>query len=218
MKTKNCFLHYAAALVVSAAGLSVAADSHVTENVPGFRPESELAGKFLSDLSSSRIAVLPTVVRTMTTTMTFDAPQKEIVEFMQEHKLGIPEARQVTLDVGELKGRGQFEWFQNDEAKLGEIVKKQSGADYYLIPECLVPQTPSGEIVMFGIDVYVLDAEGRNAFSFLLNSHHQMLVDANLMSADSSEEGYEALVMKATDVALDALAQQIEQARKAEAH
>jgi len=43
-----------------------------------------------------------------------------------------------------------------------------------------------------------------------------MLVDADLTSVDSSEQGYEALVLKATPVALDALLEQVKQARHSE--
>lgn len=218
MKTNTPASLWLAALLVSGAALSSRADTHGTMNTTGFRPQSDLADTFLDQLDSSRIAVLPAVIRTKTTTTTSEAPQKAAVEFLKAHKLGIPEIRKLELNLGDLNenSHGQFQWFQNDEARLGEIVKAQSGADYYLTLEFLVPKRPSGDIAVFGIHIYVLDANGSNAFSFLLNSHHKMLVDADLTSVDSSEQGYEALVLKATPVALDALLEQVKQARHSE--
>jgi hypothetical protein len=213
MKVNTSYFPWVAAFLVSGAALSSAADSHKESNAPGFRPESEFADTFVEHLDSSRIAVLPTVIRTRTTVTFSEASQKAVVSFLKAHKLGLPSARKTELDMGELKGQYQFDWFQNDRIRLGEIVKTQSGADYYMALEYLVPESPSGEIAVFGVHIYVLEANGENAFSFLLNSHHTTLVEAGLKSADSSNEGREALVLKGTDVALDALLQQIEQAR-----
>jgi hypothetical protein len=193
-----------ATLLVSGGTFSSAADSPRTPDAPGFRPESEFADTFLEHLDSTRIAVLPTVIRTKTTTTFSEASQKAVVDLLKEHKLGVPEALKMELDMGELKGRSQFDWFRNDEMRLGEIVKTQSGADYFVALEFLVPKAPSGEIAVFGVHIYVLDANGENAFSFLLNSHHKTLVEARLTSADSSAQGREALVLKGSNVALDA--------------
>ena len=167
----------------------------------------------MEHLDSSRIAVLPTVIRTKTTTTFSKASQNAVVDFLKEHRLGLPMAQKADLEMGGLSGKYQFEWFQSDRRRLGEFIKTQSGADYYTALEFLVPKSPSGEIAIFGVHVYVLDANGENAFSFLLNAHHKTFFEARLKSADSTEEGCEALVLKATDLALDALLQQIEQAR-----
>jgi hypothetical protein len=76
--------------------------------------------------------------------------------------------------------------------------------------EILVP----GDNEVFGIEVYVLDRQGRSAFSFLLNSHHQLFVDAKLVAKNSSEEAREKMIGNATRVGLVALEAQIEQARE----
>lgn len=215
MKTIVSCPLWVATLLVSAVVLTgvAAEDTHQVVNAPGFRPASKLADKFIEQLDSSRIAALPTVIRTRTATTFSEASQKAVVAFLKERRLGVPEARKVKLDMGELKGNAQFEMFQTDQAKLGEMVKNQSDADYFVGLECLIPKSPAGDISIFGLHIYVLDAKGENAFSFLLNSHHQIFADAGLKSADSSERGFEALVLKGTQVALDALAEQIKQAR-----
>lgn len=214
MKINSSYIFWIATLIISGFALSSQADTDKQVNAPGFRPETKAATKFLEHLDSSRIVVLPTVIRTKTTTTHSKASQGAVVDFLKEHKLGIPEAGKGGFDMGELNGKSQFEWFQNDQKRLGEFVRQQSGADYYLTLEYLIPKTPSGEAAVFGVHIYVLDADGKNAFSFLLNSHHKVLGDAGLKSADASEPGLESLVLKGDNVALDALLEQIKQARQ----
>lgn len=182
-------------------------EGHV--NVPGFRPQSKLANLFLEHLDSSRIAVLPTLIRTPKGTVYSEASQKAVVRFLKEKNLGIPEINESAVDVGKPKGRGQFEMFQNDLKKIGKVVKKQTGTEYFVVLEYLVYPIPSGDIAIGGIHIYVLNTEGENAFSFLLNSHHKIFAEAKLRSADSSNQGRDALVLKGTKSALLALEQQI---------
>lgn len=60
-----------------------------------------------------------------------------------------------------------------------------------------------------------MDEEGRNAFSFLLNSHHRMFARAKLTTKDTSDRGRAKLVRKATAVAMEALSAQIRDEREA---
>ena len=84
---------------------------------------------------------------------------------------------------------------------------------YHLAAEVIVIQQPNNHLGVWGIHMYILDQAGNNAFSFLLNSHHQLLVDAKLFSEDHSEAAVDRLVARSTQVILKALDQQIEQAR-----
>jgi hypothetical protein len=211
MKTKS-FAFWLAALLIP--GTAWTSDTHQVVDAPGFRPQSERANTFLDQVASSRVAVLPSVIRTRTGTFVTEEPQDTVVGFLNTHALGQPEACPATLDMGELSGNSQFEWFQGDQQRLGALVRTNACADYHVMIEFLVPKGPSGNISMFGIHVYVLDADGENAFSFLLNSHHKMFAEASLESADASEEGCKALALKATPVALEALRQQVTQARQ----
>jgi hypothetical protein len=182
-------------------------------NPPGYRPQSELADSFLEQLGSSRIAVLPTLVRTRQGTVQSEASQKAVVNFLKQNKLGVPDMRETELDVGKPRGKGQYELFMNDLKTIGKVVKTQSGAEYFVVLEHLVTPTPSGDIAIGGIHIYVLDAKGKNAFSFLLNSHHKIFVEAKLRSADSSKQGQDTLVLNGTKAALSALEQQIKAVR-----
>lgn len=184
--------------------------------VPGFRPESHLSQKFVERVDSSRIAVLPTLIRTRDGAAHSDLSRDRIVAFLKENRLGVSEARLTRVDVGKLKGKFQYDVFKNDLKAIGKAVKKLDGADYFVVLEHLVTPTPSGDIAIGGIHLFLMDAKGKNAFSFLLNSHHKLFVDATLRSADSSPDGRNNLALKATEVALEALKQQVAAARETE--
>jgi hypothetical protein len=179
---------------------------------PGFRPESKWTGAFLEKLDTSRVAVFPTVIRTSQGTEYSATSQKQAVAFLTEKGLGTPGIRDTKLDLGKTEAKYQYDLFQSSLKAVGKAVQKQEGADYFLVFEQLLTTTPSGEIALGGIHVYVLDEKGRNAFSFLLNSHHGIFVQAGLKSADASDEGRETLVLKGTRVALAALEEQIKSA------
>jgi len=214
MKSNWLYPLLIATVLISGAGLLVGGESHKKRNPPGFRPQSKLADSFLEQLGSSRIAVLPTLVRTRRGTLHSEASQKAVVDFLKVNKLGVPEIRKIELDVGKPQGNGQYALFQNDLNKIGKVVTKQSGAEYFVLLEHLVTPIPSGDIAIGGIHIYVLDAKGKNAFSFLLNSHHTIFVEAKLRSADSSKQGRDTLVLNGTKAALSALEQQIKAARE----
>ena len=56
--------------------------------------------------------------------------------------------------------------------------------------------------------------EGRNAFSYLLNSHHELFAAGGLASPDSSEAARQRMLASATRVGLAALQAQIRDARE----
>jgi len=59
----------------------------------------------------------------------------------------------------------------------------------------------------------VVDRNGEDAFSFLLNSHHAAFNDAQLITQDTSKEGRARLVSAGTDLALTVLRDQINSAK-----
>lgn len=214
MKRQPLPLGLLASLVVSGATAIAVPHSDEVVDAPGYRPGSEVAGEFVKSLKSTRIAVLPGIIRTREKTIYTEATQKAAVEFLKLHHLGKPELRKLEMDVGPLDGKSQFDWFKSDRGRVGKIIQAQSGADYFLALEFLIPKNPSGEISIFGIHVFVLNAKGEDAFSFLLNSHHKVFNEPELKSEDSSAEGRTALVSKGTPVALEALLEQIGRAGK----
>jgi hypothetical protein len=63
--------------------------------------------------------------------------------------------------------------------------------------------------MVFGVHCIILNAKGENAFSFLLNSHHQIFTDAEMVADDRTEKSRNELIRKATEIGLEALVQQI---------
>jgi len=184
---------------------------------PGFRPPSAGADAFVKAVGSAPIAVFPTVVRIIGGETSYDrASQKEIVRLLKDNGLGGGEALDSKLDLGELKGNSQWEAFQAGRDTLGkEVAKAKVQSDYALVVELLIHPDQTKVVAVWGIHCYVLKREGANAFSFLLNSHHKMFVDAALKTQDRSDKGQEKLIAGAVGTALNALKRQVDIARGA---
>jgi hypothetical protein len=179
---------------------------------PGFRPESEHTAAFLEALDTAAIAVYPTLLRRESRTASSFASQNQIVALLNKSGVLTVRAAPNRVDLGALRGSSQWEIFESDMQRIGESLQKwRSDARYHLFMEFLLPVSDQN---IFGVHVYVLDAEGRNAFSFLLNSHHQPFVDARLVAENSSEAARESMIERATSLGVVALEAQIERARK----
>ena len=164
---------------------------------PGFRPETEHAAEFVSAVGDTRIVVLPTIVRRTERTAHSFSSQDQIVAFLNESGLAVSSTNYRRVDLGALRRPSQWEIFQASERAITEILGEYDpGGDYTLVMELLVP----GDQSVFGIEVYIIDRQGRSAFSFLLNSHHQIFAQADLAAKNSSEEAREQLVRDATQV------------------
>lgn len=204
-------IHVIATLAVIALCRVGASDTGQIIPDPGFRPESELAPKFMETVKTAKVVVYPTIVRTFEDTSFSTNSQQQVVAFVNEKKLARAVADTHVIDPGEIKGQAQYGIFQNDMAVIGKAIQaRSSDTEYHLVLECLLaPRRPEGYL-MFGIHCYILDSQGQNAFSFLLNSHHQSFVDAHMESAAATDQARDALVYQATKVGLAALAEQIE--------
>lgn len=195
-------------LLLAAALFSPAsADEHgTTIPDPGFRPDSEQSGLFLESIGNTSFVVLPTMIRRVDrTALSFDS-QRTIVNFLLENQIGDATSISLRIDQGILERRSQWDLFNRGIAAVAAaLAAREPTADYTLVMEILVP----GDEAVFGIHVYILDREGQNAFSFLLNAHHQLFRDAGLVAADSSEEARAKMIADATMTGLRALQTQI---------
>ena len=195
---------------------------------PGFRPYSEYTSAFLNAVDTATIAVYPTIVRKAEGTSHSVESQKQIVALIRQKEMASPVAGSSQVDLGRLEPSSQWDLFLNDMQRIGETLKGQgSDADYHLFMELVWPVS-GGPI--FGIHCYVFDRQGQNAFSFLVNSHHELFADARLISEGTSQAARDRsvkklargtsqaardrLVKKATDVGVNAFEAQVEQARK----
>ena len=184
-----------------------------TQAEPGYRPGSSLATVFVSEVATAEITVFPTIVRTPYISRYSNASRQRIVEFLGKNKLGTGKAADIQFNMGAVQGRSQFEMFLNSMQTIGaQLSGYQQQADYFMVLEVLFPPPQSGATEVFGIHCYLLTPDGANAFSFLLNSHHEMFADAKLRTSDMSARGKERLAIESTEVALAALKEQVRQA------
>ena len=199
-----------ATLVLILTSIALAHELEETSPEPGFRPDSEHAAAFLEALDTATVGVYPTIVRRASRTACSFASQELIVALLNDDNTLNARAAPNRVDLGRLTGTSQWDLFQNDMQRLGEKVEGwRSDANYHLFMEFLLPVSDQ---TIFGVQLYILDEDGRNAFSFLLNSHHEAFNDASLFAYNSSESARMKLHERATRLGVSALKSQIEQA------
>jgi len=186
-------------------GCTPQVDSHQIS--PAYRPDSENALSFIQQLNTVNLAVYPSIIRTLDGTSFSTQSQQQIIELLNEAQVTKVVAKSNLIDPGEMKGKSQWEMFVNDKQSIVEHLKQlRPDIQYNLIMEFLL--APGNESI-FGIHCYIIDQEGENAFSFLLNSHHQLFVDAKLIAGDSSAASRALLIEKATQAGVSAFIQQV---------
>jgi len=178
---------------------------------PGFRPESELANTFSRGIKRSKVAVFPTVIRTFEGITYSEASQKQIRRFLEDRSFGATLHSNLKIDLSGAEGKYQFALFKSGMESFRRQMHDPNApdADYYLLVEILVTPFRNGGMGAGGLHCYILDGKGGNAFSFLLNSHHEIFVDANLKTDDTSSIGMASLVLKGTTAIMSALEIQI---------
>jgi hypothetical protein len=189
-------------------GNSDAADqARQTINEPGFRPAGYFDPALVERLDSATVAVLPTIIRRAERTAhSFDS-QQQIVAALND--MGIAaSAKPRRIDLGPVRRPSQWEIFQFGARSVTEVLQEyETGTDFTLVMEILT--IPANKAV-FGIEVYLVDQQGRHMLSLLLNSHHTMFAEAGLVARNSSEDARNDMIRKATRTGLAAFAQQID--------
>lgn len=207
---------FALLVLVSSALCLPGCEIEKTITSPGFRPESNHAAVFLESVGTCRIAVLPTAWHALDGLSYSTVSQKVILTHLSNKAIAEPNICTLELDLSKTEGPAQWGFFQSGMKLMGEQVKPlNTETDYYLAVELLIPPAREDRLAVFGIHVYLLSPTGENAFSFLLNSHHKLFVDAKLIAEETAEEAKAKLMAASTQVALTALDQQIQQAKKA---
>ena len=185
-------------------------EAETTIGEPGFRPDSEHAGTFVAACEDSTIAVLPTIVRRVErSAVSFDS-QAQVIDYLNEHGIGTASKRSLRVDLGPARHPTQWEMFQYASRSITEKLAARPGkTDYTMVMEILVPDNSE----VFGIEIYIVDSDGRHVFSFLLNEHHTMFAEADLYARSSSEKARKEMILRATQVGLEALHAQLDLAR-----
>ena len=180
-----------------------------TSPEPGFRPAAPAETRFLEDLGKATIVVYPTIIRRAERSAHSRVSREQVIAFLNEEGIGRAVAAQQRIDRGRMWPDSQWNMFQDGLAAVAaQVANARVDAEYSLVLEILVPD----EHWVFGIECYIVDAAGENAFSFLLNEHHEMFAAAQLV-AGKAQAARDAMIEKATEVAMQALEQQLARAQ-----
>ncbi len=178
---------------------------------PGFMPDRERQAAFIEQQGTASVVVLPTILRRAARTGHSMASQEQITRHFSESGIANATTKPWRIDLGSLRRPSQWEIFQASLRSISaELEQKSVEADFVAVLELLFPVDDS----VFGIHVFLLDADGGNVFSFLLNSHHHLFAHGELTAEGTSQSARQALVERATAVALEALEAQIALARE----
>jgi hypothetical protein len=205
-------VRWASALFVALLATPALAQVPVIPAPSGFRPYSPQATSFVEALDDAKLLVLPTIVRGSDWITHSVASQRSIVEFCAESGLVEAISSNLRIDIGVPPQQFQWKLFQNALVAIDAALEDWPfDADYALMMEILFQP---GDRIVFGVQTYVLDRQGRNVFSFLLNAHHEIFAAAALVVADGTEEARAATVAEATRVGVTALEAQVKHARE----
>ena len=172
---------------------------------PGFKPESDFSQVFINSYKESKFIIYPTITRAIDTTTWSELLSKEFAQNLKRDENLNIRLNENFLNPGELMGKSQFEFFKNDMEKLGNEIKvKKEKMDYCIIPEILFEPKRNGTLFVFGIHIFILNNEGENVFSFLLNSHHELFVEAKLYAYNPNENDLEELKQRCLNVGVKA--------------
>ncbi len=172
---------------------------------PGFKPESDFSQAFINSYKESKFIIYPTITRAIDTTTWSKSLSKKFAKNLKRDENLNVRLNKTLLNPGELKGKSQFEFFNNDMERLGNAINmKNEKRDYYIIPEIIFEPKRNGTLFVFGIHIFILNNEGENVFSFLLNSHHELFVEAKLYAYNPSENDLEDLKKRALDAGVKA--------------
>ncbi|MBN2311644.1 MAG: hypothetical protein JXR94_21880 [Candidatus Hydrogenedentes bacterium] len=207
---------FIALTVLSAVAASFACCSkHQGPAVPNPEPGIPPTGSFLESDGTSTVTVFPAVVRTFEGVAYSQASREAAIAFLKENRLGVGQASDTELDLANTGGGVQWNAFQNGiKALAAKLPEQKLSSDYVMLLEFLVTNTRSGGVAVGGIECYLLEGNGANACSFLLNSHHSVFTEAGLSTADLSPEAREQMIMKGTAVALAELRRRVAEAKK----
>ncbi len=190
--------------------IALIASASVTFGV--YRPESAPGCDklFQNDLGKIKITVYPTIVRSFNWTIYDQSSSKRIGTFFETNNLAKVHYSNKKIDMNKSTAKIQWQLFKKSMSLFADYLKVHPvNTEYALVVECLVTPRRSGGEAIGGIQCYVLDSSGSNAFSFLLNSHHKLFIDAQLKTNNATTESRDELVKKSTEVAIKAFQRQL---------
>ncbi len=174
-------------------------------SIPAYRPKSYFSNGFINSFKQSKFIIYPTITRTIDTITWSKLLSEEFAQNLKrDENLNII-LDENSLNPGELMGKNQHEFFTYDMVRLGnEIKMKRENTDYFIIPEIIFEPERNGTYFVFGIHIFILNNEGENVFSFLLNSHHELFNEAKLYAYSPNENDLDEIKQRCIKVGLKA--------------
>ena len=194
-------------------GTAYSDEVHVSISNPGYRPPSEanLEKLFLERLGNMEITVFPTVARSFSSTKYDESSTEMICTFFKNKNIAKAQKSEQKIDLSESTANIQWDVFQKSMLLFaGHLEANPVKTEYALLVEFLITPNRTGGETIGGIQCYVLDTNGRNVFSFLLNSHHKLFTDGQLVTNDMTTEGRAELIKKGTEVVIEVLRLQLD--------
>lgn len=181
----------------------------------GYRPgeDQEKINQFVNEFESHKILCFPVIYRSSEFYRTVENSDEHIAEFFSGWDL-YPELQYCpdAPDFSETMFPTQWAVFEANRSIFSEFLQDLDDSwDYGMILEILMTNTPSGGQAVGGIQCYILDDQGEDVFSFLLNSHHDLFNEANLSISTADSAEIEKLAFTSIYTALKALKIQIEE-------
>ncbi len=179
---------------------------------PGFMPVSGTAARFVRQSGTTPITVFPTLIRSSQGNQLSVSSQDQILAFLKQNQIGIAASSDHQFSLDTVTQQSQWQMFQDSLQAIGNRIARSGATSYSLVMEMILPPVMGELKSVFGIHVFILNPDGSNAFSFLLNSHHELFVKAELSTVDLSASGLEELINKSTKVAMTALNTRLDRA------
>lgn len=166
--------------------------------------ESDKYRQFYHSLKEKGITIFPGVAKDDDGNTHHLASRDTIASFFQDR--GVLNVHLIDQEVGlgGLKGiNSQWALFERSMSLFSDHLKANPiDSGYALMAEYVVNRT------IHVIQCYILDSDGEDAFSFLLNSHHKLFNDARLET--EAVESRNELIGKGTGVIIKALQFQLD--------
>ena len=187
-------------------------DHAPTEGAPCFRPKPDAVAEklFLSRLGKATVTVFPAVVRRPNGASHDLATRDALVKLVGTEGAGKPKASETKVDLGPIKGQVQWDVYRSSLTHFVKHLRTHPvDTEFAVLVEFLISPEGSGGEAVRAIHCFILDAQRRNAASFLMNSNHGPFQRAQLRVADRTLGAGKKLMAAATRALLESLREQL---------
>jgi len=181
--------------------------------------ESDKYKEFYRSLKDKGITVFPGAAKDDNGTTYHLASRDTIGNFFQNRGVSNVHRADQEVDLQGLEGViGQWGLFERGMSLFSDYLKANPiDSGYALMAEYVVSED---RLNIHIVQCYILDSNGEDAFSFLLNSHHKLFVDTRLWAGAESRDDLSGIgadaIIKALQIQFDALSKTLADNRRDE--